>query len=63
MLRLAWPYGQVMAREPEQLIYRCLDMASADAERLYARQGWQLCEQIPDYALLTDGVPPSRCGC
>lgn len=28
-----------------------LDTASADAERLYARQGWQRCGQIPDYAL------------
>lgn len=28
-----------------------------DAERLYARQGWQLCGQIPDYALMPDGAP------
>jgi GNAT superfamily N-acetyltransferase len=33
-----------------------LDTASADAERLYARQGWQLCGQIPNYALWPDGV-------
>lgn len=32
-----------------------LDTASADAERLYARQGWQRCGVIPDYALLPDG--------
>ena len=34
-----------------------LDTASADAERLYTRGGWQRCGQIPDYALLPDGVP------
>ncbi len=33
-----------------------LDTASADAERLYARQGWQRCGVIPDYALLPDGA-------
>ncbi len=34
-----------------------LDTASGDAERLYARQGWQRCGQIPDYALWPDGTP------
>ena len=34
-----------------------LDTASADAERLYARGGWQRCGVIPDYALLPDGPP------
>jgi len=34
-----------------------LDTASADAERLYARQGWQACGVIPHYALLPDGTP------
>ena len=34
-----------------------LDTASGDAERLYARQGWQLCGQIPNYALWPDGAP------
>ena len=34
-----------------------LDTASGDAGRLYARQGWQLCGQIPDYALWPDGAP------
>jgi GNAT superfamily N-acetyltransferase len=34
-----------------------LDTASADAERLYERQGWQRCGMIPDYALLPDGPP------
>jgi GNAT superfamily N-acetyltransferase len=34
-----------------------LDTASDDAERLYARQGWQRCGQIPNYALLPNGTP------
>jgi GNAT superfamily N-acetyltransferase len=34
-----------------------LDTASDDAERLYARQGWQRCGVIPNYALLPDGTP------
>jgi GNAT superfamily N-acetyltransferase len=34
-----------------------LDTASDDAERLYARGGWQRCGVIPDYALLPDGRP------
>jgi GNAT superfamily N-acetyltransferase len=34
-----------------------LDTASADAERLFVRQGWQRCGQIPDYALLPTGAP------
>jgi GNAT superfamily N-acetyltransferase len=32
-----------------------LDTASADAERLYARLGWQRCGVIPGYALLPGG--------
>lgn len=34
-----------------------LDTASSDAERLYARHGWQRCGLIPDYALMPDGTP------
>ena len=34
-----------------------LDTASGDAERLYAREGWQRCGQIPNYALWPDGEP------
>ena len=34
-----------------------LDTASDDAERLYARQGWRRCGQIPDYALFPNGTP------
>ena len=32
-----------------------LDTASGDAERLYARLGWQRCGVIPGYALLPGG--------
>ena len=32
-----------------------LDTASADAERLYERMGWQRCGVIPGYALLPQG--------
>lgn len=28
-----------------------------DAERLYARQGWRRCGEIPNYALWPDGTP------
>jgi GNAT superfamily N-acetyltransferase len=34
-----------------------LDTASPVAERLYVRQGWQLCGRIPDYAFMPDGTP------
>lgn len=34
-----------------------LDTASAAAERLYARLGWQRVGVVPDYALLPDGRP------
>lgn len=34
-----------------------LDTASDDAERLYARQGWRRCGEIPHYALMPDGAP------
>ena len=34
-----------------------LDTASGDAERLYARRGWQRCGEIPNYALWPDGTP------
>jgi GNAT superfamily N-acetyltransferase len=32
-----------------------LDTASADAERLYAKLGWQRCGVIPGFALLPRG--------
>lgn len=34
-----------------------LDTASPEAERLYARMGWQSCGVIPRYALLPSGEP------
>jgi len=34
-----------------------LDTASAEAERLYARAGWQRCGVVPGYALLPHGGP------
>jgi GNAT superfamily N-acetyltransferase len=34
-----------------------LDTASDDAERLYVRQGWRRCGQVPNYALWPDGTP------
>ena len=34
-----------------------LDTASADAERLYARLGWQRCGTVPGYAQLPQGGP------
>lgn len=34
-----------------------LDTASADAERLYRRLGWECCGVIPGYALNPDGSP------
>lgn len=33
-----------------------LDTASDTAERLYLRQGWQLCGRIPGFALMPDGA-------
>jgi GNAT superfamily N-acetyltransferase len=32
-------------------------VTGSDAERLYARQGWQRCGQIPHYALWPNGTP------
>ena len=32
-------------------------MAGGDAERLYARAGWQRVGAIPNYALMPDGTP------
>ena len=53
--------GAALMRAAEQLGRECgksllvLDTASSDAERLYARLGWQLCGVIPGYALLPRG--------
>lgn len=32
-------------------------VTGSDAERMYARQGWQRCGEIPSYALWPDGRP------
>jgi hypothetical protein len=32
-------------------------VTGSDGERLYARQGWQRCGEIPEYALMPDGKP------
>jgi GNAT superfamily N-acetyltransferase len=32
-------------------------VSGSDGERLYARQGWQRCGQIPNYALWPNGAP------
>lgn len=32
-------------------------VTGGDAERMYARQGWQRCGEIPHYALWPDGTP------
>ena len=53
--------GDALMQAAEQLGRDCgksllvLDTASADAERLYARHGWQRCGTIPGFALLPQG--------
>lgn len=53
--------GALLMQAAEQLGRECgksllvLDTASGDAERLYARLGWQRCGVIPGYALLPHG--------
>jgi GNAT superfamily N-acetyltransferase len=32
-------------------------VTGSDAERLYTRQGWQRCGEIPSYALWPNGTP------
>lgn len=55
--------GAALLREAERLAYSLgktllvLDTASGDAERLYAREGWQYCGEIPEYALWPGGGP------
>jgi GNAT superfamily N-acetyltransferase len=54
-------WGAALMRAAEQVARECgksllvLDTASDDAERLYARSGWQRCGVIPGYALLPQG--------
>jgi GNAT superfamily N-acetyltransferase len=53
--------GAALLQAAEQTARECgksllvLDTASGDAERLYARLGWQRCGVIPGYALLPHG--------
>jgi GNAT superfamily N-acetyltransferase len=53
--------GGELMQAAEQLAQECgksllvLDTANDDAERLYARLGWQHCGVIPDYALFPHG--------
>ena len=53
--------GAALLRAAEEVARECgkwllvLDTASHDAERLYARLGWQRCGVIPSYALLPHG--------
>jgi GNAT superfamily N-acetyltransferase len=53
--------GTALMQAAEQVARECgksllvLDTASADAERLYERSGWQRCGVIPGYALLPRG--------
>ena len=46
--------AEACAREAGKTLL-VLDTASADAERLYERMGWQRCGVIPGYALLPQG--------
>lgn len=45
-----------LAREEGKTLL-VLDTATAEADRLYARHGWQLSGEIPEYALFPDGSP------
>jgi ribosomal protein S18 acetylase RimI-like enzyme len=53
--------GEALMREAERVARAAgktllvLDTASAEAERLYERTGWQRCGVIPGYALLPQG--------
>ena len=46
--------AEQLAREGGKTLL-VLDTASAEAERLYARAGWQRCGTVPGYALLPRG--------
>jgi GNAT superfamily N-acetyltransferase len=54
-------YGAALMHAAEKVARDCgktllvLDTASADAERLYVRMGWERVGIIPDYALLPQG--------
>jgi GNAT superfamily N-acetyltransferase len=46
--------AEILARHAGKTLLT-LDTASGDAERLYAKMGWQRCGVIPGYALLPNG--------
>lgn len=46
---------EAIARENGKTVL-VLDTASADAERVYARLGWQLVGTVPNFALFPDGT-------
>jgi GNAT superfamily N-acetyltransferase len=46
--------AEALARQAGKTLL-VLDTASGDAERLYAKRGWQRCGVIPGYALLPHG--------
>ncbi len=58
-----WGLGAALMQAAEQVARASgktllvLDTASADAERLYAKLGWQACGTVPGFALLPDGKP------
>lgn len=47
------------AREAGKTVLVLDTVTGGDAERLYARGGWQVVGQIPNYALMPDGRPCS----
>jgi GNAT superfamily N-acetyltransferase len=49
--------AECVAREAGRTLLVLDTVTGGDAERLYARQGWQRCGEIPDYALWPDGRP------
>jgi GNAT superfamily N-acetyltransferase len=55
--------GEALMQAAEQVASECgksllvLDTASGEAERLYARLGWQRVGVVPGYALLPNGEP------
>ena len=51
--RPCWPPPKAARDRGKTLLV--LDTASAEAERLYARAGWQRCGVVPGYALLPHG--------
>ena len=49
--------AETTARECNKTLLVLDTVTGGDAERLYARQGWQRCGVIPAYALFPDGAP------